>query len=173
MERAGSFTAVPGLGMILMGLSAFPAALAAWGQMSADAWLLVWLIEMALAVAIGVIAMLRKARRGGHGLWSEPGRKFAMSFFPALFTGAALTPTLFNAGLRQATGASWLLLYGVAVVGGGAFSARPVPVMGVCFIGMGALALWVPAGWLDFMLALGFGGLHIGFGWWIWRNHGG
>lgn len=173
MERAGSFTAVPGMGMVLMGLTAFPAALAAWGQMSAKAWLQVWLVEMAVAVAIGVFTMVRKARRSGLGLWSEPGRKFAMSFFPALFTGAALTPALHSAGLRQETGASWLLLYGVAVVGGGAFSARAVPVMGASFMAIGALTLLVPTGWLDFMLALGFGGLHIGFGWWIWRNHGG
>lgn len=173
MERAGSFTAVPGIGMILMGLTAFPAALAAWGQMSARGWLRVWLAEMVVAFLIGAVAMVRKARRSGAELWSEPGRKFAMSFAPALLAGALLTPALVNAGLRQITAASWLLLYGVAVMGGGAFSARVVPVMGGCFVAMGALALWAPPGFADFLLALGFGGLHVVFGFWIWRNHGG
>ena len=59
------------------------------------------------------------------------------------------------------------------MVTGGAFSARVVPLMGLCFMALGAIALLGPASWGNLLMALGFGGLHIGFGWIIARRYGG
>jgi hypothetical protein len=67
----------------------------------------------------------------------------------------------------------WLLLYGTAIVTGGAFSVRVVPVMGLCLMILGALALFLPAGSGDLLMAAGFGGVQIGFGLWIALRYGG
>jgi hypothetical protein len=84
-----------------------------------------------------------------------------------------LTPALVNSGSRAIIAGAWLLLYGAGVITGGAFSVRLIPVMGLCFMGMGAGALLAPPMWGDAFLAAGFGGLHIIFGYVIARRYGG
>ena len=67
----------------------------------------------------------------------------------------------------------WLLAYGAGVVAAGSYSVRVVPLLGALLMLLGAVALAVPPGWGNWCLAAGFGGLHIGFGLWIARRHGG
>ena len=68
---------------------------------------------------------------------------------------------------------TWLLLYGAGVVIGGLFSAPVVRTMGVCFMAAGIAAIVTPQEWGNSWLAIGFGGLQIGFGIHIARHHGG
>jgi hypothetical protein len=58
----------------------------------------------------------------------------------------------------------WLLLYGSAVVCGGANSVRVVPFAGWSFIALGAIAVFLPVSYGNLMMAIGFGVLHIVFG---------
>jgi len=173
MERAGSFTAVPGWGGFAMGVSALCATAIAARQSTAEAWLWTWLAEGAFAIALGAWAMKHKADRAQVPLLSAPTRKFVLSFAPPLLVGALLTLVLYRAGLPNAIPGTWLLLYGTGVVTGGAFSVRVVPVMGLCFMLLGAIALFCPASWSTAFLAAGFGGLHLVFGAIIARRYGG
>ncbi|WP_321472923.1 hypothetical protein [uncultured Paludibaculum sp.] len=173
MERAGSFTAVPGVGGMVMGATALLAAWLAHRQTTPQGWVTVWLTEMVLAVAIGSLAMVHKARRSGAPLWCDAGRKFALSFAPPILAGALLTWPLYHAGLLHIVAASWLMLYGAAVVAGGAFSVRIVPAMGVAYFALGLIAMLAPPELKDLPLAAGFGGLHLVFGFWIYRRYGG
>jgi hypothetical protein len=173
MERAGSFTAVPGWGGVAMGITALGAAAIASRQTSHIAWLLTWICEAFVAIAIASWTTFSKARDAGTPLFSGPGRRFVYSFAPPLFVGAMLTIVLMRAGFRDAVPGVWLLLYGTGVVTGGAFSIRIVPLMGLCFMVLGAVALFCPAGWENVLLAAGFGGLHVLFGGVIARNYGG
>ena len=173
MERAGSFTAVPGWGGVAMGLSAVLASAVAMWQTTPGAWLSVWLIEGVLAVGIGLLAMQRKAWLAGLSLWSSPVRKFVFSFLPPLVVGAALTFLLWRSGLIAVIPGVWLMLYGTGVITGGAFSVPVVPVMGACFLAAGAAVSFSPPAWTDLWLGLCFGGLHIVFGAIIARRYGG
>jgi len=173
MERASSFTAVPGRGGVWMGCTALIAGTIASQQQTPVHWLAVWGVEGFLALLIGLIAMGTKARAMGSPVWSAPARKFALAFAPPLLTGALLTVALAPLGLYHLLPGVWLCLYGVAVIGAGAFSARVVPAMGAGFLLAGALALFAPWAWRDASLAAGFGGLHIVFGLVIARRYGG
>lgn len=173
MERSAAFTAVSGWGYMLMGATALAAASLAARQGSSSAWLSVWLAEGLLAVAIGLLSCAWKANRRGLPLFSGPARKVALSLSPPFIAGAFLTFVFIRAGLDSALPASWLLLYGAGIITGGAFSVAIVPIMGICFMLLGGLAVLAPAAWGNLFLALGFGGLHIVFGFLIARRHGG
>lgn len=173
MERSGAFTAVPGWGGVLLGLTALAAAWAAARQETAAGWLAVWLGEGVVAIAIGAASVVWKSRAARQALWTGAARKFLFGFLPALLAGAALTGALYRNGAYGVMPGLWLMLYGVGVVTGGAFSVRIVPVMGLCFLLEGMAALFLPPGWGNALLAAGFGGLHIVFGWIIARRYGG
>jgi hypothetical protein len=173
MEHGAAFTAVPGWGGVGMGLSALAAAAVAAGQTTTEGWLLVWLLEAALAIAIGGVAMQRKARRADLPVLSGAGRKFLLSFLPPAVAGGVLTLAFWQAGAHSLLPGAWLLLYGAAVVTAGTFSIKIVPIMGMSFMGLGMLSLLATPASGDLAMAVGFGGLHILFGTMIARRHGG
>jgi len=190
MARAGTFTAVPGWGGVAMGVTALIAAGLASQQETVGGWLRVWAAEALVGFALGAFFTAQKARRHGVPLLSGQGRKFLLGLLPTILAGAALTAAVYGydvgpmegyaahrplgatAGLRLLPGL-WLMLYGAGVVAAGMFSIRAIPLLGAGFLLLGALALLAPAAWGGLFLALGFGGLHLGFGLYIARHHGG
>jgi hypothetical protein len=172
MERASSFTGVPGKGLVAMGTTALAAAFLASHQETAQGWLWNWLLEAALALGIAIWSIRQKAQKANQPAFSGPGSRFLFSLTPPLAAGALLTLALYRDIFSHLPGL-WLLLYGAGIVTGGAFSVRIVPVMGICFMLAGTAALFSPAAWGDAHMAAGFGGLHIIFGILIARRHGG
>jgi hypothetical protein len=173
LERAGEFTAVPGIGGMLMGSTALVAAWIAGPGTGSSRWLMVWLAEAVVALLIGIAAAAHKSKRVRIPLLSGPGRKFVAAFAPAMLTGAVLTFVLVRQNVPGLLPGVWLLLYGTGVVAGGGASVRVVPAMGGLFMLAGAAALFLPAAWGDLLLAGGFGGLHIIFGTIIAVKYGG
>lgn len=176
MERAAAFTALPGWGGVFMGVSALVAAAAAAGSGSNKAWLAIWGVEAVVAVSIALWTMSRKARSVRLSLFCGPGWRFLLGLCPPIVAGAVLSVAQLpveGQPLGPIAGA-WLLLYGTAVVAGGSFSVRIVPILGACFMLLGSAALfYCPPGWHDAYMAAGFGGLHVVFGLIIARRYGG
>ncbi len=174
MTRATAFTAVPGWGGVAMGVTALVAAGIAGPPDGSRRWMTVWFADAVVAVTIALAAMTVKARRTGMPLTSAPPAfRFALAYLPPLVAGMILTPVFVTMGLMALLPGCWLLLYGTAAATGGAFSVRIVPRMGICFMALGAIAFAAPAEWGHWMMAAGFGGLHIVFGVIIARRYGG
>jgi hypothetical protein len=173
MERSSAFTAVPGMGGAAMGIAAIAAAVVARFAKTPEAWLATWFGAAAVAVVVGALATARKIRASKVPMFSGPARKFGLSLAPPLLAGALLTVALYRAGMIWALPGTWLLLYGAGVTTAGAFSVRVVPVMGMCIMALGTVALFCPPGWGDWFLAAGFGGLQVIFGIVIARRYGG
>jgi hypothetical protein len=172
MERASSFTAVPGWGGVAIGCTALMAGILAVGH-NPQLQFRIWLGEAAVALVLAFMTVRAKSRRLSQSLKSRPARRALLSFMPPLMAGGALTAVLAQHSLLLVLPGLWLLLYGTAVVTGGAFSVRIVPFMGLCFMTLGVVAFLSPQSWGNLFLALGFGLLHVVFGFVIARRHGG
>ena len=173
MESAATFTALSGWGQVVIGLTAIPAALIAARQSLPWAWVATWLAEAGIAAGISVASMTLKAHAANEPVLAGPMRKLVLSFSPAIIVGAVLTAAFVDRSLFALLPGVWMLLYGAAVISAGTYSVRIVPFMGAAFMGFGALALVVPAAWTNALMIAAFGGLHIIFGLWIARRHGG
>lgn len=161
MERAGSYTALPGWGGIGMGVIGVAAAWRATGAQDPAAWLSVWLIAAAIAVPLGAWALAREARRAQVDLSRGVARLFVFNLAPPLLVGAALSAALWRAGAVELLPATWLLLYGLAILAAGAFSLRVLAPMGAAFIALGAVAGFVSPAVANLLLGAGFGALHL------------
>ncbi len=173
LERATAFTSISGWGEVAVGLTALGAAAFTWRLADPDRWLVAWLFEASIAMALSVGAAALKAQRLRVALFGVAGQRFALAFAAPAVTGAVLTVALVRSGQFSLLPGMWLLTYGAAVASGGAFSVRPVPLLGAVCIACGIGAVATPAAWSTAWLAAGFGLAHVGFGWWIARRHGG
>jgi len=173
MERAATFTALSGWGQVVIGVTAVAAALVASRQTSHSNWIFTWLGEAGVAGGLAVASMALKAHLANQPLLSGPLRKLILSFSPAMIVGAVLSAVLAQRDQFVLLPGAWMLLYGAAVISAGTYSVRSVPVMGAAFMLVGTVALIAPAAWSTALMITGFGGLHIGFGIWIARRHGG
>ena len=171
MESASTFTALSGWGLVVVGLVGLVAAWLARSSGSPES-LKVWLPAAVIGVLCAGVANGLKAKGLEEPLWWGSFRKVAWVMAPALAAGALLTWALVNAGTRHLMPGMWLALYGAGVTAGGTFSIRAVRWMGLALLVLGALAFLMPEQSIVF-LALGFGVLHILFGFYIVRKHGG
>ncbi|MDT8368087.1 MAG: hypothetical protein RQ745_02690 [Longimicrobiales bacterium] len=172
MVRSSAFTAISGVGVAAMGGVAIAAFWLARGGTPAE-WVRTWIVAAILGFAIAVTATIRKARKVGEPLAHGPGRRLILGSAPALLVGGVLTWPLLDTGRVELLPAVWILLYGTAVTSGGAFSVRPVPLMGLVFLALGMGSLFLPPGYENATMLVAFGGVHVVFGAWIARRHGG
>lgn len=173
MERAGTFTAISGWGISAVGIVAMLAALVAKTRSTVEWRVGTWVTTAAVCIALSLWATAQKARRTDLSMVSGPAQKLALAFSPAMVVGALLTAALLRIGANDLLPGVWLLLYGTAVVTGGAFSVRIIPVMGLCFMILGAGALFAPTWAGEWLMVAGFGVVHVVFGIQIARRHGG
>lgn len=174
MERAGTFTAVPGWGGVAMGGTAVAAALVAGEPDGSSRWVAIWIGEAIVACAIAVASIAGKVRRSGVAFASGAAslRRVSLAYAPALGAGVVLTAVFVQHGLSQRLPGCWLLLYGAALASGGALSVSGIAAMGTLFMALGAAAFTAPAAWGSWFMGIGFGGLHILFGCLIVRRYG-
>jgi hypothetical protein len=173
MERSSAFTAVPGVGGALTGVIGLVATVVGAMQPTPDRWLEVWLAAAVTGGIVGLAAMTLKARRAGMALTGRNARRFAVGMTAAMVAGAAITYRLWTAREYTAMPPVWLLMYGVGAIAGGMFSVPVVRAFGVGFMAAGIAAVITPPDWGNVWLAIGFGGLHVAFGAYIARYHGG
>lgn len=172
MERSVLFTALPGSAGLLLGVDGIAAAILGARCHSPEEWLTVWIAAAFLGLGIGLWSIVRRARQLGVPLTRGPARSFAMGLSVPLLAGGLITGALWRYGAFGAMPATWMLLYGCALLSAGTFSLRQVRTMGAAFFASGVLALTTPIhpmGWANSTL-LALGGLHLVFAWLVARD---
>jgi len=173
MERAERSSSVSGLSGIAMGLVALGASALASTQSDLSFQLLVWIGCAVVASLAGIAGAWHKARSHDVTLFNDAGRRFLLCLLPVLVVGALLTQALWNTPQVTLLPTIWMLLYGCGLMAAGTYAARPIMPMGICFIICGLLTHLLAAQWSNLLLAVAFGGLHIFFGYQVYRHHGG
>lgn len=172
MEAAASMS-VPGSAGYAMGAVGSLAAVASSLPSLRLHWFAIWMSAAVVACILGTVLVLRPASLRALTRASMLTRKFALCLAPALFGGAVMTAVLWSSGHHAAIPGTWLLFYGCALVSTSVATMPKVATMGVLFAALGIIAFVLPATWHMLMLGLGFGGLHVVFGFLIGRStHG-
>ena len=173
IEATQTFTAVPGTGCIVMGVIGLGAAALELVPALGGQWFAIWLTAAALAGTVVLGFMEVKARSLGLSLRHAVARRFFMTLIPAFTAGGVLTIALLDIVGRDTIAALWLMLYGVGLAACGMFSVPAVLKAGIGFLGLGTIALVLPPAAAPWLLAAGFGGIHVALGLVIRRHHGG
>ena len=167
---AATSVAVPGSAGIAMGSIGLLAMVISSTPGLHRYWLSVWLVAAALGGSVGSVLMTRPASLRGLSLYGTPLRKFALSLFPALLGGAVMTAVHWSNGNLHAIPGTWLLLYGCALISASVTATRVIARMGAAFVALGLLGLLLPDRWQILLLGVGFGGLHLFFGFLIGKK---
>jgi hypothetical protein len=173
IEAAQTFTTIPGKGCIAMGAAAIAASILEGIPSLAAYWLPIWLTAAVVSCAAALFYMEQKAHLQGLSLRRTVATRFFLTLAPAFAAGGILTVALMDNVGRETIAGIWLLLYGVGIAACGLFSIPVVLIAGFAFMGFGTVALAAPAAWAPWLLGAGFGGIHLGLGGLIIRDHGG
>ena len=173
MERAERVSALSGIGGMLMGLTALCAMAIAARLGELPNQLMVWIAAAFAAVLIGASASWLKARKSALTLIGDPGRRFLLCLLPVVAVGIVVTFSLWSTPQIVLVPGLWMMLYGCGVLAAGTYAAPPIMQMGGGFIVAGLFTYALPSEWGNLLLGLAFGGLHMIFGYLVYRNHGG
>jgi hypothetical protein len=169
MEGAVSL-AVPGSAGLALGvLGLLTAAISSVPGLHAH-WLEIWLSASLVGAAVGGTLVVRESSLRNLRLIGTPLRKFVLCLTPSLFAAVAMTAVHWRYGNLHAIPGTWLLLYGCALITASAATTRTIGALGGCFSLLGMVALLLPDDLQILILAIGFGGLHIVFGFVIGRT---
>jgi hypothetical protein len=183
MERSTKYSTLSGLSGVLIGLAAIAGVLATnWLTGDAppgasvyrhpSALALVWVSVLVMAVAIDFACNKRRAARVGKHVVSPLGAHIVLAALPAFLAGGVLTLFFYQHALLYYVWGVWMLSYGLAISAVGLFSVKPVLALGAAFVLAGAVTLLLPLPYHLYMMALTFGGFHIGYGVVMARKHG-
>ena len=165
--------AIPGSSGTAMGAVGVTAAALSLVPSLQPHWLVIWLLAAFLAAAAGGLLLARPASVASFVAHGTAGRKLALGLLPSLFAGAVLTLVLSRHDHAAAIPGTWLLLYGSALISASVSTTRIVAWMGLCFAALAFVAFATPFTIRMIVLGLGFGGLHVLFGFLIARDaHG-
>ncbi len=180
MERSTRHSTFSGLSGVMAGAASIAGCVVtrALTQKSLPAsefrsdFITIWSLVIVAAIGIDYLLTKRKAAMVGKRIISRLGKQMVIGAGPGLGTGALLTLFFMQHNIISEIYPMWMLCYGCAVCAVGLFSQREVLYLGAAFLAAGAITLALIPSWGLSMMAVTFGGFHIGYGLAISRKDG-
>jgi hypothetical protein len=181
LDAAGRLSSVSGGGMIVIGVLAVGAVLLS-ERVTGAPWstgvrvlpaMMVWVVLLIISASVTAIAMTSKAQRAGQPFWSPVLRKAMAICVAPMMLGVILSAASIHSANLAMLPMIWLGCYGAALTSAGVMSVSPVRSMGISFLALALAAAFLPASAGLELLAVGFGGLHLAFGSYIYWRHDG
>jgi predicted lysophospholipase L1 biosynthesis ABC-type transport system permease subunit len=191
MERSSRFISLSGLTGVMAGLYALTGAGIAWYLLNREGvglddgllrraaseslrfeLLLVGLGVLVPALVTGIWLTIQKSRKTGQSIWDKSARLLFFSLLIPLATGGILCLIFMARGYVSVIAPLTLIFYGLALVNGSKYTLNDIHTLGLLQIGLGLLAAVFPGYGLLFW-ALGFGVLHIAYGFLMYRKYEG
>lgn len=180
LDAASRLSSVSGVGLVAVGALALTAVVVnirltgvPWSAAYPFRALAVWAVLLVISAAITAASMATKSRQTGQLFWSPVLRKALAICAAPLLLGLLLSVALLRRAELELLPLIWLGCYGAALTSAGVISVSPVRWMGISFLLLATIAVFTPVSSGLALLALGFGGLHLLFGGYIYWRHDG
>ena len=141
-----------------------------WGIAPLPFLLLTGAVVLLGALACGYYFTHRRAQRLGHSIDDPRTYKLLFNLALPLAVGGVFCLALVYHAHGGLVGPATLVFYGMALVNGSAYASEELNYLGYMEIALGLVACFFIGYGLHFW-AVGFGLLHIGYGWWMYRKY--
>ncbi|MEM8524051.1 MAG: hypothetical protein AAGG68_05390 [Bacteroidota bacterium] len=141
-----------------------------WGMDFYQFFLLDGFLVLVGALACGIFFTTQKARKKGQKVWDKLTLRLLVNLAIPLFTGAIFCYALYEYKVVGLIAPATLIFYGLALVNASKYTLRDLKYLGLIEIGIGLLALFNLGYGLEFW-TIGFGILHIGYGFYMWWKY--
>ena len=189
MERSTKFVSLSGLSGILAGIYALAGAYIAYSWFyqnpetqtlntlySQDIWgnvaSLVFLGISILVLAVGTAIYLsyRKTTKDKEILWNPTARRLLLTMSIPLVTGGLFILILISKGLIGLIAPMSLIFYGLALINASKFTFDEIKYLGIIEILLGLISSYF-MGYGLFFWAIGFGLMHIAYGFYMHQKY--
>lgn len=133
--------------------------------------LIIATITLFLSIACGIFFTTRKAKRKGLEIWHKTTWRLIINLAIPLITGGIFCLLLMKYGLFALVGPCTLIFYGLALLNGSKYTLEEIRYLGISEITLGLLSMFFIGYGIAFW-AIGFGFLHIIYGWFMYKKHG-
>lgn len=182
MERSSKFISLSGLSGVLAGVYALIGAVLAYGLVYQDygffgyrpfyipnhqirmQLIFIAILVLVASVATGLWLTYRKAQKKRQQFWTPVSRQLLFYMAVPLFTGGIFTLIMLSRGYFGIIAPAMLMFYGLSLISCSNFTYNDLRYLGISEIVLGLLAACYPGYGLLFW-AVGFGVLHIVYGW--------
>lgn len=125
---------------------------------------------LVLSIGVGIFFTTRKARQKGLQVWYSTTWRLIFNLTIPLATGGIVCLFMLYYGLVAFIGPFTLIFYGLGLLNCSKYTLDEVRYLGVSEIILGLISLYFIGYGLIFWV-IGFGILHIAYGWYMYRIH--